>query len=278
MPFSRKLKTKYCEWTGQLREVPDFLIVGTSFCAKTLLYHYLVEHPQICENLREETGYFLNHYDKGINWYKSNFPSKIYKIFFKLLHGTDPLVGETVNLPGTLIPKRISKTIPNPKIILILRNPVDRAYTRYLAMKRKGLEELSFEDAIENETEKIGNNEQSLINEELWPPRDIKLRLYMLGGIYVEFLESWAKFFPKEKMLVISTECLFNEPLTTVNIVLKYLGLSTLNQLEHKGNYFEKDAISMNPKIKKKLEDYFRPYNKRLYNFLGKEFGWDDNI
>jgi len=117
MPFSRKLKTKYCEWTGQLREVPDFLIVGTSFCAKTLLYHYLVEHPQICENLREETGYFLNHYDKGINWYKSNFSSKIYKIFFKLLHGTDPLVGEIVGQLLTLLYSRSEKKNSISKII-----------------------------------------------------------------------------------------------------------------------------------------------------------------
>jgi len=71
--IQRKSNILFHESTSFMRVVPDFVIVGTSFCGKTLLYNNLVQHKFIFNNLREESGYFLDTYHKGFNWYKSNF-------------------------------------------------------------------------------------------------------------------------------------------------------------------------------------------------------------
>src|SRR3990172_816957 len=87
------------ETTSFMRCLPDFIIIGNSFCGKTLLYNYLIEHKLVLKNLREETAYFTNNFDRGLRWYKSNFPSKISKFFIQKIYGKKPLIGETINLP-----------------------------------------------------------------------------------------------------------------------------------------------------------------------------------
>ena len=60
---SWSIKKLYHESTSFIRTIPNFLIIGSSYCGKTLLYNYLVQHPHITKNLREETGYFISNFE-----------------------------------------------------------------------------------------------------------------------------------------------------------------------------------------------------------------------
>lgn len=269
------LKKKYCEKTAFARTIPNFLITGSSYCGKTLFYNYLVQHPHIFKNLREETGYFVSNFERGSNWYRSNFPLKITEKIFLKRNRFKPKIGETVNLSGTEVPERIVNTLKNPKIVTILRNPVDRAYVRYLAMVRRGLEKLTFEEAIENETKFFVDNEKKIIQDGVWPPLNSKLRLYRLSGIYIDYIIRWNQFIPMKKMFTVSSESLFQNPIETINESLKFLKLKPMEQIKNISRNYEKDANPMKEKTREELVEYFKPHNLRLFKFIGKEFCWE---
>ena len=269
------VKKIFNETTGFVRTKPNFIIIGSSYCGKTLLYDYMTQHPHIKKNLREETGYYISNSQKGQNWYKSNFPSKFSTKIFKLNHNFEPLIGETVNLAGTFVPQKVASNLKNPKIISILRNPVDRTYARYLAMVRAGLEKLSFEDAIENERDIILKNEEKFLKDGVWPPLNSKLPLYRLSGIYIDYILRWDQFFSMKKMLTVSSEELFEMTLETINKAIMFLDLSPLNEIKDISINFEKSSEKMKSKTRDELTEYFRPHNARLFDFIGKKFDWD---
>ena len=271
--IQRKFHILFNETTNSIRTVPNFIVTGTSFCAKTLLYNNLAQHKFILNNLREESGYFLDTFEKGIEWYKSNFPSKLYQKFFQIYHGAKPLVGETVNLPGYFVPKRVHDTLQDPKIIVILRNPVDRAYARYLEEIRNGNETKSFEDALKIELDSIGNSEEEIINTK--SPLELRhLFLYRLEGLYVEYLKQWNKFFPIKDLHIVNADDLFSKSLETINNCYNFLNLDSVERLQlHGKNYEDKEPV-LDDKIRQNLLEYFEPYNQKLYQFLNIDFGW----
>jgi hypothetical protein len=262
------------ETTSSIRCLPNFIIIGNSYCGKTLLYNYLTEHKLILKNLREETSYFTNNFDKGFGWYKSNFPNKISKFVIRKIYGKKPRIGETINLPWEIVPKRISQVLGKPKIILILRNPVERTYARYLALVRRGLETLSFEDAIMRKEESWYGKKDDLNENKIYYKDNQKISLYLSRSIYVDDLKRWGEFFPKENMLVIPSEELFLHPLKTVNVVLDFLELPHLKKLKNEFTNLEHDSPPINLKTYNRLKEFFKPYNEELFNYLGKDLGW----
>lgn len=270
-----KLHRSFREATASIRVHPNFFIIGTPVCAKTLLYRYVIQHPLILENLRNETSYFDINYKFGFGWYKSNFPTVISKNLIKIIKGKTPLVGETINIGSPLVAKRISKMFSNPSVILILRNPIDRAYAKYLQEVKAKNETYSFEKALELEQEKIHNNRNKISKDTILNRHNRLWYTYQQMGIYIEFLERWNKFFPKNKMLVIKAEDLFENPLSVVNSVFSFLNLYHLRKLNDAGKNQEKNTPSMNLETRKRLNRFFKPFNERLYEFLGTDFNWN---
>lgn len=269
----RRVKFLSNRITSSFREYPDFIILGNSFCAKTLLYNYLTEHKLILKNLLEETAFFVDYYEKGTGWYKANFPSKIEKETIKKKYGRNPLVGETINLPYREIPERVHKLIPNPKIIVILRNPIERAFASYFSLVEKGIENLSFEEAILKKIDRWENINQKLTENKI-EELDEKISTYLTNSIYIDDIKNWNKFFPKEKMLFLKSEDLFQNPLKIINITLNFLELKPINQIK-KNAEKKKNIIKIESHTMEKLKKLFKPHNKRLYEYIGRDLGWD---
>ena len=267
-------KKKVYESTNSIRDVPNFIIIGNSFSGKTLLYNYLTEHKSICKNLREETAFFTNNFDYGINWYKSNFPSKISKLFLQKFYRDNAFVGETINLPWKIVPKRISEILGSPKIILILRNPVDRTYARYLGLIRSGHETLPFEEAIMRKEEKWYGKKEDLVENKIYKKGEQKISLYLSRSIYVDDLKRWGVFFPIKNMLILKSEDMFLEPLKIVNQVLDFLELPHLKNIKIKYQNLDQKLPKIDLKMKTKLEEFFKPYNEDLYRYLERDLGW----
>lgn len=258
--------------TSHFRELPDFLILGNTFCGKTLLYNYLIQHKLVIENFKEETGFFNVYFEKGVNWYKANFASTIYKKSFKKIYGEIPKIGETINLPYQEIPKRVHELIPNSKIIVILRNPIDRAYASHKWLVDAGIEEYSFENAIKQKVDRRSKTNESLIENKIEGLEIVSSYLYR--SIYLYDIKNWAKFFPMKNMMFVKSEDLFNNPLSTTNNILEFLCLEKLDKIESKENNENYD-IPINDEFRNELIEFFSPYNQKLYEYVGKDFGWD---
>jgi hypothetical protein len=245
--------------TAYLRQLPDFVIIGTQRGGTTSLYRYLTEHPDVGSALRKEVHFFDRYYEKGMDWYLANFP----------MRGEVPVVGEAS--PSYLfhpeVPQRARAAVSHAKFIVLLRNPVDRAYSHYQLVVRRGIETLSFEDAIDKEPERLNSSDD---------PASLTWRYYsyIKRGLYVDQLKRWMGVFPREQFLIIKSEDFYNNPERVLHQTLAYLGLRPWSPVRFKA-YHLAEYSDIDPVTRKHLGEYFAPYNQQLYAFLGRDLGWE---
>ena len=170
--------------------LPDFIIAGTQKAGTTSLHYYLDQHPDIFLP-KEECHYYDIFYHMGLTWYEKRF---------------EPGKGKTIGdeTPRYMyypdIPAKIYRDNPQVKLVFILRNPVDRAYSEYWMVRLNSDEPLSFEEAIKQ------------------PDRE-----YLSRGLYAEQIERFLEYFPKEKMFFLITEEFANDPRQHLRNLLQFL-------------------------------------------------------
>jgi hypothetical protein len=245
--------------TADRRQLPDFVIIGAQRGGTTSLYRYLIEHPDIEPASRKEVHFFDGNYERGMDWYRAHFP----------LQGASRLTGEASPsyLFAPAAPARIRAALPQARYIALLRNPVDRAFSHYQLMVKRGIEPLSFEEAIAAEPERLTGTGD---------PFTLAWRhfSYIRRGLYAEQLERWLASFPREQLLVLKSEDFYAEPAATLRQTQAWLGLParlpatlTAHQV---GDY-----VGMSSATRERLGDYFAPSNRRLYDLLVRDLGWE---
>ena len=260
--------------------LPDFVIIGGKKCGTTFLYNLLTRHPYVDAAAQKELEYFNDHFDEGTDWYRQYFPQRRWKSGRRIITGE-----ATPYLHHLYVPERMAEVIPQARLIVLLRNPVDRAYSDYQDMVRKrwyraGGENRTFEEAIEAEKAGLISEDKE---EEISPPKAPATRFgsaayrYLSKGIYVDQLLHWSKFFTKEQLLVVKSEDLFERMPATLRVILNFLNLpdwepeaSKAVDNRNKGRYMQ----VLDPVTRRRLEEYFEPHNRRLYEYIGVDFGW----
>ena len=257
--------------TSPIRIMPSFLIIGAKKCGTTSLFRYLCEHPNVGEPTWKEISYFNIYYDRGNAWYKSFFPISLPKLDSQYLITGEATASYICHAQASY---RIATTLPDVKLIVLLRNPVDRAYSHYHHTKRIGRENLTFEDAIaqedsrveqlENESRKLGLKSSPAYN-----------YTYLSSGLYAEQLKNWLKLFKKEQLLILKSEDFFDRPEAIFKQVLDYLNLPDWSPKKYQKYNYNLYSQRINPETKKYLREYFEPHNQNLYKLLDRDFGWN---
>jgi len=266
---------KFRYLTSPCRCLPDFIIIGAQKSGTTSLYDLVSKHPGVIPPRHKELHYFsTSKYGWGTRWYRLNFPTKLEKgILKKKLHH-QVITGEaTPNYilhPNTK--KRIKNLIPKAKIIVILRNPVDRAYSHYNHNVRRKLENLSFEEAIQEK--RFEGEEDKIYDDKFYEASNYNMYSYLLRGRYAEQLEDWFKIFKKDQILVVSFEEFIKIPNKVLNEIFEFLELPRYEQKNisklNIGEYH-----SMDPQTRKFLIEYYKPDKEKLYKLLNRKFDWD---
>lgn len=260
--------------TSRYRALPDFVIIGAMRAGTSTLYRYLRYHPQTKGCPPYEVHFFDRVPDKGVNWYRAHFP------FEFQLKGKDGrrvfITGEKTPtyLSDPYVPERVKKIIPEAKFIVLLRNPVDRAYSHYQWSVRRGYETLSFEKALEEEERRLQELEERLKTEELWRQPGYRWFSYKTRGRYAEQLRTWFRYFPKEQFLILRSEDFYKDTPTIFGRILSFLGLDywfpqNIPPVKSPG------YPPMEPKTRETLKDYFSPYNRELEMLLNWNHSWD---
>jgi Sulfotransferase domain len=257
--------------------LPDFLVIGSQKCGTTSFYNYLTNHPCIYPSTKKEIGFFDRRPNITLNWYKSHFPSLFYKFYAKnILRHKCFLTGEAstgyILYPHAL--QRISSTLPNVKLILLLRNPVDRAYSHYQHTFRIGKEKLSFEIAIQKERERVASDWDKLRTEPNFFSTNIYLYSYCFIGEYFEQVEKLFELFIRKNILILQSEELFENPKNLLRKTFRFLDIPSYD-IKHYKQFNPGSYKEMDPKIRKDLITHFKPYNERLFNLLGESFSWN---
>ncbi len=246
--------------------LPNFLIIGAAKCGTTSLYNYLVQHPNIVPAVHKEIHFFDLNYHKGISWYLSHFP-------LLLNPKPDMITGEAspYYMFHPHAAQRIYETMPQAKIIAILRNPVERAYSHYHYFSTNTL---SFEKALEIEQSKLNEEKDRMMKDKNYNS-DIYQQFSILSrGIYVDQLLVFERYFGKDQMLLIKTEDLYRNPQRVVNRVFDFLHVPQYN-INHFVHYNRNSYKPMDASIRKYLAEYYKPHNQRLYQYVGEDLGWD---
>jgi hypothetical protein len=258
-------------------KIPDFLIVGAPRSGTTFLSRTLSMHPDICFPRIRETHFFDRYYEKGIRWYSEKF-----------IHCRESnIIGEktAIYLFIPECPERIKKTIPNVKIVAILRNPIDRAYSHYKNMIRLGRikQNTKFNEIIEN-------------NE----------RILEMGNYYSQ-IKRYYLYFDKKDFLIIFFDDLINRTENEYKKILEFLNvkvidmeivevdnqtklfykiyghiltrreltiINTIPLIKNIKKYYTYNYPDMNKDDRKKLLKYYKKENEKLFEFLGLSNRW----
>lgn len=250
---------------GQPRALPDAVILGAMKSGTTSLHNYLVQHPGVIEPLRKEVHYFDVNLERGERWYRAHFGRE-----------GEPglnLDSSPYYLFHPAVPRRLHDLLPDAKLVVLLRDPVRRAYSHYWHERDKGREPLSFEDAIAAESERLGNSEQRLGDGTLARSREHQHFSYLARGRYAEQLDRWFAVFPRGRFLVLRFEDLAREPLQALNVTLDFLELPRAESVSLEARNTRKYP-PLAEATAARLREYFEPHNQRLEALLGRPMRW----
>jgi hypothetical protein len=255
--------------------LPDFVIIGTQKGGTGTLYKLLLQHPAVMGAKTKEVTYFERHFQKGQLWYRAHFPTRSERSARAASAGK-VLVGEAspdyIYVPTAAT--NAQQTVPKAKLLAVLRNPTDRAFSHYQHELRKKCEALSFEEALAQEDIRMLTAAEHLMRN----PRDsyhFRHFSYKARGLYARQLKNWFDHFPREQFLVLRTEDFGTDPAGTVKQACDFLGIDSEPIKDfgraNVGGYAE----TMKPETRAQLVEYFRPHNAELEQLLGRKLDWD---
>lgn len=267
---AREARGLYSLATARRRSLPSYVIIGAQRCGTTFLFHSLAQHPQIIPSRTREVHYFDCHYDKGELWYRSHFPLQSRVL-------SDVATGESTPycLCHPHAAKRIRETVPDAKLIVLLRDPTDRAISHYFHEVKKGREVLPIMQALVEEEARVGGERRKMEEDEHYFSRLHQSFSYKERGIYVDQLSRYSAFKDEGRLLVIKSEQLFDQPRGVLQRVFAYLGVdSTFMCHDVEPRNTGSNRRKVDDEVREYLDDYFAPYNEELYQSLDGELRW----
>jgi len=191
---------------------PNFFILGAAKAGTTFLYQYLKRHPDIYFPFQKEPQFFSddNLYARGLEWYLDTYFNKA---------GTSMARGDATPhyLLYEKVARRLSHDLPreNHRFIVLLRDPVQRAYSLYWNMVHEGHETLSFEESLERE--------DSIFRDDTELARGSIKFSYVTGGLYAQQLNTYFKYFARENFMILLQDDLVDNMSLSVHNVLRFL-------------------------------------------------------
>ncbi|MGB7274765.1 MAG: sulfotransferase domain-containing protein [Geitlerinemataceae cyanobacterium] len=260
---NKRTKPEFVEkyWQDGKGEKPNFIVIGFMKCGTTSLYDYILQHPQVLPASQKEIMFFNNEklFEMGVDWYRSNFP--------KIPDGSGYLTGEasTLYVQSSKVARRLRDSFPDTKLIVLLRNPVDRAISHYHFNRKLGYKTESLEKALTSEIQYLQNVKD--IDQEI----DGKFGYLIASSLYIYFLEKWMSIFPREQFLILRAEDLAADTSGTLDRVFDFLSLPNykVSELSRKntGSY-----ANIDKELHEKISHFFEPYNQKLQEHTGSRF------
>jgi hypothetical protein len=237
----------------------DFIICGTQKGGTTALDSYLREHPQICMANEKEVHFF----DREKIFLKKNPDYSLYHAGFNL-KPSHQIIGEAtpIYMYWYEAPKRIWQYNPNMKLIVLLRNPIERAYSHWNMEKSRNIENMSFWDAIINESARC----RKVL------PYQHRIYSYTDRGFYLEQLRRLWFYFSKQNVLIMKTEYLKNQPNQALNQVCNFIGIDCFEREILPREVF---SLSYSSRITLKEKKYLKSLFEDEIKSLEKVLKWD---
>src|SRR5450755_3106243 len=262
--------------THSARMLPSFLIVGAQRCGTTSMYRALSQHPAVLKAvLHKGVHYFDTDYQRGIGWYQGHFPLKAHARWVGRSAGAAPVTFEATPyyMFHPLVAQRISRDLPGVKLLVQVRDPVERAYSAHAHELARGYETEPFERALELEASRLDGEAERLEADPGYHSHGHQHHAYLTRGLYADQLERLDKLFGADRVHVVDSGRFFTEPEPVYDGVLDFLGLR-----RHDYPAFERhNARPRSPMpetLRTRLNEHFQPADERLTHWLGQPPSW----
>lgn len=261
--------------TAQARSTPDFIVIGAQRCGTTSLFRALMEHPQILRPvLHKGVNYFDVNYTRGERWYKAHFPLTSVARARTRAHGR-PCVFEASGyyMYHPAAPERMAADLPDVKLVALLRDPVERAYSAYQHESARGFEWETFERALELEDERLAGELERMANDPGYQSFTHRHHSYTRRGHYADQLEKFIGLYGRDRLLVIESEAFFASPEAEFKRVIDFLGVEPV-QPDRFDRYNARPGLPMSDLVRSRLDDHFGPHDDKLAEILGRPPVW----
>ncbi|QSB06958.1 sulfotransferase domain-containing protein [Natronoglycomyces albus] len=258
--------------------LPGLLICGGQRCGTTSLYRALASHPVVLKAiLHKGVHYFDTSYHKGLDWYRAHFPTRATATRIGDHTGVSPVAFESspYYLYHPRAAARIAKDLPGVKIIVLVRDPVERAYSHHAHEVARGFEDLDdFTEAIGAEGQRLKGEEARLRRDSGYYSFSHQHHGYIARGHYADYLDRLAEHIPREHILTLDSGDFFTDPEDTFDSVLRFLQLPWLGEIDF-GQHNARGRPSPLPEeLRLRLSEHYEPHDRRLVSWLGKAPSW----
>jgi hypothetical protein len=255
---------------------PDFLIVGAQRCGTTSLFRDLAEHPAVVPPLFQKGIHFFDmHYGHGPRWYRGHFPVRALAERRVARTGARPVTGEAspYYVFHPLAPARIARDLPGVKLVLLLRDPVERAFSAHRQETARGFETEPFERALDLEPVRLAGEVEKMLADPAYVSFSHQHHAYLARGHYAEQVARLFDLVGRDRVLVLDSAAFFETPEQVWERVLAFLGLPPWRPATF-GQHNARPSRPLPAQLRARLDDYFAPHDERLAELLGEVPSW----
>ena len=251
-----------------MKKLPDFMIIGSQKAATSTLHNYLSLHNKISKPILKEAQFFSANYERGINYYKSIFP---------ICNKSNLIFESTPDyLSHPLAAKECFEVLPNLKIIVTLRNPVERSFSHFNFVKGYGGEssDMTFEKALELEPKRVLDALNLMEKDRYHASLKLSRYGYVRNSEYLTHLQNWLTYYPIKQFHFIDFSDLKQDANKVLNEIHLFLGV----EYESIKSYVVANKSNYDSNIKDStqimLREHFKDYNEDLFKLIGKRLDW----
>jgi hypothetical protein len=268
----------YGRLTAHRRMLPSFLICGGQRCGTTSLYRALSAHPAVIKAvLHKGVHYFDLGYERGMRWYRAHFPlqRQADKVAAEVGAAAQTFESSPYYMYHPHAMTRIARDLPEVRIVVLVRDPVERAYSQHAHEVARGFEnERDFVRALALEPARLRGVREQLLADPTAYSFSHQHHAYRGRGEYIEYLEPMAALVGRERVHVVDSGEFFTEPEKVYDAVCDFLGLPRAETYPPFERHNARPRSGLPDSLRNALTDYYAPFDARLAAWLGRTPSW----
>ena len=262
--------------TSQARALPGLLICGGQRCGTTSMYQALIQHPTIFRPVwRKGVHYFDMEGEKDLDWYRAHFPLQWQLDRAERRHQTRALCFESspYYLFHPRAADRIAEELPDVQVLILVRDPVERAYSAHAHEKARGYEDLDFAEALDREDDRLRGEEVRLSRDATYRSHAHRHQAYCGRGEYAPQIERFAALLGRDRVKVVDSHRFFATPEPVFAEVLDWLGVAPRGRQRFE-QHNARPRPALDPGLRDRLDERFLPHDVALTPWLGHVPTW----
>lgn len=262
-------------YTARGRLAPDCLLIGGQRCGTTSLFRALMQHRRVVRpSFHKGVNYFDINYHRGPDWYAGHFPLRR-TASRRVPPGTQPVVFEASGyyMFHPLALERAVRDLPNVKLVAMLRDPVERAFSAWKHESARGFETESFMGALQREDERLAGEREQLVADPTYYSYSHRHHAYRSRGEYLDLLRPVTELVPRSQLHVMYSEDFFSEPDREFAALATFLEIPMQDGMEFE-RFNARPSTSMPQEARAYLSEHFRTRRALLEEFVGRVAPW----